>query len=101
MGETQVSAFIGQIVLALLLAVGWLVIAKVIPSLRRRIGVSYGIASAVALLACLVPFDGPTSTRFFASLFVVAILFVQSKRELRQRSMDTDTIISYGNHTLF
>jgi hypothetical protein len=101
MEKAQVSLFVAQCAVALLLAAIWLALTKALPRLRRRVGFRYSIASALALLTCLVPIEGPNSPRFAAGALVVAILYIQWRRALRRYSMEADTIIRYEHPDLF
>lgn len=98
MSEMQIAMFAVQFGAALFFAVIWLIICKTIRSLRRRLGFSYGIASLIALLTCLVSVEGPTLSALIASFLVIVIIYWQWKRALKKQSFEAHTIISYENH---
>lgn len=99
--QVEIGMFVAQFALALLFAAVWLMICKALPGLRRKVGFRYGIASALALLACLPPFGGPLPYRFVAGILVVALLYLRWKHALRKYSMEADTIIRYEHPDLF
>lgn len=72
--------FVGAFAVALLFAVVWLIICMVIPPMRRRPGVSYGIAIALSFVPSLINVDGPTASNLLASLLCVPLLLWQMKR---------------------
>lgn len=101
MEKAQVSMVVAQFAVALLSAAIWLMICKALPGLRRRISFRYGVASALALITCLLPLDAPLPFRLAASILVVAVLYIRWKHALRKYSMEADTIIRYEHPDLF
>ena len=97
MEGSQIGAFAAQFIIALSLAIGWLIMRRVLPGLRMRIGVTmaYWIAATVALGSCFLPAGSPSLSGFVASLVVVALMYSQWKRSLKKHSLDANTIISY------
>jgi hypothetical protein len=87
--------FVEQFAAALLIALVWLVACKVIRKLRRKPGLCYSIASAVALVTCLTMPNGLTPAGMVAGVGVLAILYLLYRRALKKHSFDAATIISY------
>jgi uncharacterized membrane protein YciS (DUF1049 family) len=102
MEGSQVWAFAAQFVVTLSLSIGWLIICRMLRSVRVRIRVTlaYLVAAAVALLACLLFSGGPTLSGFVASLLVMALLYLRGKRSLTKQSLDADTIIDFDTHMI-
>ncbi|MHB8425830.1 MAG: hypothetical protein ACYDB9_11905 [Gammaproteobacteria bacterium] len=80
MSAGQFGYLVGAFAMALLFAVVWLIICKVIPPLRRKLGVSYGIAMALAFVPSLITVGGPNIFNLIGSLLCVGLLFWQYKR---------------------
>jgi hypothetical protein len=93
----QVGLLGWQFGLAILPASAWLIICRLIPVLRLRVGFSYCIAVAIVLASCLITFTryGSASIGLLAAGASGVILFVRWRRALKQRSLDVNTIISY------
>jgi hypothetical protein len=100
MSEMEIAMFAMQFGTALFFAVAWLIICKTIRNLRRKLGFSYGGASLIALLTCLISVEGPTLSALIASFLVIVILYWQWKRALKKQSFEANTIISYENHPI-
>jgi chromate transport protein ChrA len=100
MGEAHLSMFIEQFAAALVVAVVWLVIWKLIPRLRGRTGTSYLGAAVLAVAACLAVSGGVTPIALISAVIVLAILYMLYKRALKKRSFDAATIISYENRKI-
>jgi hypothetical protein len=103
MSAAEIGTFAWQFATTLLLCVGWLILRRVLPGLRMRIGVSfsYCIAAALALIAFLLRDGGPTLYGFAASLLVIAVLYINWRRSLKRHSMDANTIIGYDSNIIF
>lgn len=80
MNAAQFGMFIGSFAVSLFLAVVWLLIGKAIPPLRRRSGVSYGIAIALGFLPSFVTMGGPSASNMLAALLCAGLLFWQYTR---------------------
>ena len=93
----QIGAYAAQFVVTLSLPIGWLIICRVLRSLRMKIGITlaYQVAAVLALLACLLAADGPTWSGFITSLLVMALLYPRWKRSLIKQSLETGTIIGF------
>jgi hypothetical protein len=100
MGQAQLTIFIEQFAVAVLVSIVWLVTCKAIRSLRRKPGRSYSIASALVLSTCLALPNGLAPAGLVAGIIVLAILYIFYKRALRKQSFDAATIISYENHDI-
>src|SRR5258705_2130285 len=66
--------------LSLILPVLWLIICKIIRPLRRRPGISYGIAMALAFVWGLFEIRGDSRVTIIGAPFAAAFLFWQYKR---------------------
>ncbi|OGB27751.1 MAG: hypothetical protein A3I66_07790 [Burkholderiales bacterium RIFCSPLOWO2_02_FULL_57_36] len=97
MEGSQLWAFAAQFVVTLSLSIGWLIICRILRSMRVgiRVTLAYSIAGALALLGGLFSPDGPTLSGFVASLLVMAILYLRWKRSLKMQSLDARTIIGF------
>jgi hypothetical protein len=100
MGQAHLSIFIEQFAAALVIAVVWLVICKLVPRLRRRTGSAYLAAAMLAVAACLAVSGGVTPIALVAAVAVLTILYLLYKRALKKRSFDAATIISYENRKI-
>jgi hypothetical protein len=79
----QVSAFIGLFLVALAFAAVPLIIFKLIPPMRRRPGLSNGIAGALGVLATFLPANTPLTQRIVVALLLAALFFWQYGRDVR------------------
>ncbi len=93
----QIGAYAIQFVVTLSLSIGWLIICRLLRSVRVRIAVTpaYQVAAAIALLGPLISGGGPTWPGLITSLLVMALLYLGWKRSLTKQCMDTDTIIGF------
>jgi len=80
MGPAQVGQMLGAFATSLLFAVVWLIICRVIPPLRKRLGVSYGVAIALALVPPIVTVGGPNLLNIVGALLCVGLLVWQYRR---------------------
>jgi fatty-acid desaturase len=83
--------------LAILPASAWLIVCRLIPGLRRRVGVSYCIAAVLVLLSCLFSRSGLTLVGLAAGTIAGILLGVRWRRALMHRSLEINTIINYHN----
>lgn len=83
MSAAMTGYVIGQFVVFLLVAAIWLIITKFIPPLRRRLGVSYGVAMALVVLLALTQIGVSQSLAFtlVAAIICEALLFWQYRRD--------------------
>lgn len=72
--------FLGAFIVSLLVAVVWLIIAKIVPPLKRQPKLSYPIAMGLALGIQLVNINGPSAHGLLAALACCGLLFLQMKR---------------------
>ena len=85
--------FTGTFLISLLLATVWLIICKAIPPMRRKVGLSYGIAIVFAFIPPLITLEGPTHINLIAALLCAGLLFWQYRRakaKIEQRSTATE-----------
>lgn len=101
MGEVQLTMFGEQLAAALLTPLLWLLVCKAIRAMRKRPGVRYIIASALALATCVALPNGTAPIGLIAGAIALAILYILYKRALKQHSFETSTIISYENYDIF
>jgi hypothetical protein len=74
------GSFIGAFAFSLGLAAIWLIIALIIPPLRRRPRGAYITAMVLASLIQLVRYGGPGLINFVAAIVCVTLLYFQMKR---------------------
>ncbi len=99
MGLAQtIGLFAWQFALAILPSSAWLVVCRLIPRLRRRVGISYCIAAVLIVMSCLLTHAGLTPMGLLAGGVAGAILGVRWRRALKLRSLEVNTIISYHDH---
>jgi hypothetical protein len=101
MAAAQIGVFIWQLALALLPAWAWLVICRLMRSLRKRVGFSYFIAAVLVLLSSLLTHNGLTLPGMLAGFVAAIVLYVQWKKALKNRSLEANTIIGYHNDDIF
>ncbi len=95
----RIGHFIGFFLGTLILPVVWLIICKVIPPLRRRPGVSYGIAIALAFLPSLGFIARSFPSQLVASELLVGLLcaallfwqYTRAKAKLRRAPSNSET----------
>jgi hypothetical protein len=85
MGPGQLGYMVGAFATSLLFAVVWLIICRIIPPLRKRIGVSYGVAIALAFVPSFVTVGGPNVFNIIGALLCVGLLFWQYKRAKKKQ----------------
>jgi hypothetical protein len=85
MGPAQFGYMLGAFATSLLFAVVWLIICRIIPPLRKRLEVSYGVAIALALVPSIVTVGGPNLLNVVGALLCVGLLVWQYKRAQKKR----------------
>ncbi len=82
MSAGQLGYLAGAFAMSLLFAAVWLIICKVVPPLRRKLGVSYGIAIALAFLPALLTIGASDAIHlnFLGAFLCAGLLFWQYKR---------------------
>lgn len=93
----QIWAFAIQFAVTLSLSIGWLIICRILRSIRLRIGVTlaYFGAGTIASLCFILSPDGPTLSGAIASLLVMALLYFRWKRTLKKQCLNAGTIIGF------
>ena len=76
------TELIGAFAVSLLFAALWLIVCKIIPPMRRRVGVSYSVAIVLAFLPPLIRLGGPNYIGLWAALLCVGLLFWDYKRTI-------------------
>ena len=79
----MIGYFIGQFASFLILAAIWLIITKLIPPLRRRPSISYGVAMALVALLALTQIGVSSS---LAAVLCEGLLFWQYRRALAKQA---------------
>jgi hypothetical protein len=90
-----VGLFFWQLALAILPASAWLIICRLIPTLRRRVGMSYCIAAVLIAMTFFFTRNGLTFIGLLAVAISFVILGIRWRRALKRRSLEVNTIISY------
>jgi len=91
MGPELVGSFIGAFAVSLAIAAIWLIIAKIIPPLRRRPKGTYITAMVLCVLPQLVTYDGPGPINFMAAIACVLLLLWQMKRAQKKLVSESST----------
>lgn len=86
MNAGQLGYIIGAFAMSLLFAAVWLIICKAIPPLRNKLGISYGVAIALAFVPSLVTIGGPNIFNIIGTLICAGLLFWQFKRAQKKLS---------------
>ena len=74
------GAFFGAFGVSLVIAAIWLIIAEIIPPLRKRPKGTHIIAMVLAVLTQLVPYGGPSAINILAAVVCVRLLVWRMKR---------------------
>lgn len=84
---------VGQFVMFLLVASVWLIITKLIRPLRRRVGVSYGVAMGLVAFLALAQIGVSESLllTFVVAVACESILFWQYRRDRAHRLTEAKT----------
>jgi len=77
----QAGYVLGVFGLSLAFVLIWLVISKIIPPLRERVGLSYGIA---AVLAFVPPFIAPGILNFIGPVLCAGLILWQYGRDRKR-----------------
>jgi hypothetical protein len=79
-----IGSFVGAFGFSLGLSAIWLIIALIIPPLRRRPRGVYIVAMILAFFVQLIRYGGPGPINFVAGIACVALLYFQMKRAERK-----------------
>ena len=96
-GMAWAGIFGWQLALTILPASAWLIICRLIPGLRRGVGISYCVAAVLVVLSCLLSRFGLTLCGLAAGAIAAVGLGIRWRRALMQRSLEINTIINYHN----
>lgn len=91
MSAGLIGYFFGAFVMSLLFAAVWLIICKLVPPLRKKPGISYGVAMVLALIPPFLTL-GVSDTiivNFVAAFACVGLLFWQYKRAQAKHATST------------
>jgi hypothetical protein len=80
MNPALIGAFVGAFAVSLGIAAVWLIIAMIIPPLRKRPKGTYITAMVLCVLPQLVTYGGPGPINFLAAIACVLLLVWQMKR---------------------
>lgn len=91
MSAGLIGYFVGSFVMSLLVAIIWLIICKVVPPLRKKPRVAYGVAMVLALVPPLLTIGVSDAIAInFAGAFVcIGLLFWQYKRAQAKHATST------------
>lgn len=94
MGAAQIGQVVGNFLVCLFIAAVWLLIAKAIPPLRRRPGISNLVA---AILVCLVAYSsfvggGQAGLPMAGAILMLLLLAWNYRRDTRLLAIKTDPI---------
>ena len=101
MDVAQIGIFIWQLVLALLPAGAWLLICDLMLPLRKRVALSYFVATVLVLMFCVSTRNGLTLPGVLAAALAGIILYVFWKKAVKNRSLEADTIIGYHHDDVY
>ena len=80
MNPALIGAFVGAFAVSLGIAAVWLIIAMIIPPLRKRPKGTYITAMVLCVLPQLVTYGGPGPINYMAAIACVLLLIWQMKR---------------------
>jgi uncharacterized membrane protein YagU involved in acid resistance len=86
----MVGMFVGAFIVSLLVAVVWLIVAKLIPPLKRNPKAAYGAAMALAVAVQLIQINGVSAQGLLGALACCGLLFLQMKRALASQAAAKD-----------
>jgi predicted tellurium resistance membrane protein TerC len=92
----EVASFVGSFITAVFLVMAWIVICKTLPPLRQRLGVTYGIAIALAVLSPIIFIIRGYAVHlwdFMGALFCAGLVFWKYRHALA----NTDKARSISN----
>ncbi len=104
MNPAVIGAFFGAFFVSLAFAAIWLVIAKIIPSLRNRPTGTYLTAIVLCVLPQLVTYGGPGPINFSAALACILLLAWQmnraQKKLRKEMATEEETYAIPGTHQM-
>ena len=92
MNPAITGEFVGAFAVSLGIAAIWLIIAMIIPQLRKRPKGTHITAMVLAVLPQLVTYGGPSAINFLAAMVCVALLFWQMKRAQSKLDASSKTV---------
>jgi len=81
----EVASFVGSFIAAVYLVLAWIVVCKTLPLLRQRLGVTYGMAIALAgfsPMVLIIKGYPPDFWDFMGALFCAGLLFLKYRHAL-------------------
>lgn len=90
MNAAQLGYYFSQFIVSLLFASVYLLLSKMIPSQRNKLGINYSIAAILSFIPTFVIADGPSISGIIAALLCVALLFWQYKRAKAKLRKEAD-----------
>lgn len=96
--QLQMGLFAWQFALAILPSSAWLIVCRLIPTLRRSVNTSYCIALLIVGLSCTFTREGLSPVGLLAGALVVIILITRWHHALKHRSLEANTIVSFHHH---
>ena len=93
-----IGVFAWQLALAILPAAAWLTCCSAIIVLRRRVGFAHGVAAIIVLSSCPLSRNGLTPIGLAAGGIALLLLYVRWRQAVKIRSLEVNTIVSYGHH---
>ena len=88
--SAMVGMVVGAFFVSLLVAVVWLIIAKLIPPLKLNPKIAYGTAMVLAVAIQLVQISGVDAPGLLGALACCGVLFLQMKRALAKQAASQD-----------
>ena len=90
MNPVLIGAFVGAFAVSLAIAAIWLIIAKIIPPLRRKPKGVYITAMVLCVLPQLVTYGGPGPINFMAAIACVLLLVWQMNRAQKKLASENN-----------
>jgi hypothetical protein len=87
MGPAQFGYLIGSFAIAILFAAVWLILCRFVPALRRRAGVSYGVAAGLACVPALLQPDFPNWLSLEGTAICLVLLSWGYTRALKSKTV--------------
>jgi predicted branched-subunit amino acid permease len=91
MNPALIGEFVGLFAVSLGIAAIWLIIAIIIPPLRKRPKATYITAMVLCLLPQLVTYGGPGPINFMAAIACILLLVWQMKRAQKKLTYKSGT----------
>lgn len=91
MNPALIGEFVGAFAVSLGIAAVWLIIAMIIPPLRKRPKGTYITAMVLCVLPQLVTYGGPGAINFMAAIACVLLLVWQMKRAQKKLAEKNST----------